>query len=167
MSLIYILDGYNIIQSGPDELLSRGTLQAKRQYLLELLVVFLNSGDAGKSVTVVFDGPETVEYFGTNASFSDYRGVRVIFSEGSTADSRIVELISGSRRSGETVVVTNDKGLRRRAAGTGVKFMGVDEFAVKILPKTPRVNPGLSAMAEPDDAQSINEELENIWLKKK
>ena len=167
MSLHYILDGYNIIQSGPDELLSSGTLQGKREFLLSLLKTFLNNGAAGMKVTVVLDGPESLPFFGSEPSLSNYCGVRVVFSEGRSADSRIEELVGKLSNTGETVVVTNDRGLRRLIAGSGVRFMGVEEFVRKILPEAGagRFNNALDM--QDSAAEKINKELKDLWLKRK
>jgi predicted RNA-binding protein with PIN domain len=167
MSLHYILDGYNIIQSGPDELLARGTLQGKREFLLGLLKAFLNNGAAGMQVTVVFDGPESLPFFGSEPSSSYYYGIRVVFSEGRTADARIEELVGKLTNAGETIVVTNDRGLRRIIATSGVRFMSVDEFVKKILPEKSRGKQGRPDEVEISMAESINSELKDIWLKHK
>ena len=167
MSLHYILDGYNIIQSGPDELLARGTLQGKREFLLSLLKTFLNNGAPGMQMTVVFDGPESLPFFGSEPSSSYYYGVRVVFSEGRSADSRIEELVGKLSNTGETIIVTNDRGLRRLIAGAGVKFMGVEEFVSKILPGQKAAKPHNAREIETSAAESINKELKDIWLKRK
>jgi predicted RNA-binding protein with PIN domain len=167
MSLHYILDGYNIIQSGPDELLAKGTLQGKREYLLGLLKTFLNNGAAGMQVTVVFDGPESLPFFGSEPSSSYYYGIKVVFSEGRTADARIEELVGKLANTGETVVVTNDRGLRRLIATSGVRFMGVDDFARKIMPGQNSGKPRGPGEVEISMAESINNELKDIWLKRK
>ena len=167
MSLHYVLDGYNIIQSGPDELIARGNLQGKRDYLLSLLKTFLNKGAAGMQVTVIFDGPESLPFFGSEPSSSYYYGVRVVFSEGRSADVRIEELVNKLTNTGETVVVTNDRGLRRLIATSGVRFMSVDEFVRKILPVQGGGKQGVAREVEISAAESINKELKDIWLKRK
>lgn len=167
MSLHYILDGYNIIQSGPDELLARGTLQGKREFLLSLLKTFLNNGAHGLQVTVVFDGPESLPFFGSEPSSSYYHGIRVVFSEGRSADARIEELVGKLSNTGETVVVTNDRGLRRLTAGTGVRFLSVEEFVRKILPVQGAAKPRSAGEIETSAAENINNELKDIWLKRK
>jgi predicted RNA-binding protein with PIN domain len=161
----YVLDGYNIIKSGPDRLIAKGTLQSQRDFLLDLLSEFLNNSKGGKSITVVFDGPESAPMLSSRVSASFYHGINVLFSEGKTADERIEELVLNSPKPIEIIVVTNDKGIRRLLGGTGARFMGVDEFARKLFPENKREqivdNGGLDAPA----TEKIDKELNDLWLK--
>ena len=163
----YILDGYNIIQSGPDVLLASGTLEKKRDFLLELVSGFLKGVKGPVAATVVFDGPESAPYMNGGASASFCRGVNILFSEGRTADERIEELVLGNTKPDELVIVTNDKGIRRRLGGTGARVMEVAEFVKKLLPREERGAVRAGNPAEADAADSINEEFTDLWLKNK
>jgi len=161
----YVLDGYNIIKSGPDRLLAEGSLQRKREFLLGLLLEFLNSSGELKNITVVFDGPESSPYLSGSSSCSFTGGIKVCFSEGKTADERIEELVLASPKPGDITVVTNDKGIRRLLGGSGAKFMDVEGFARKLFPEKGTINSQAESPLDDTTVEKIDKEFENIWLK--
>jgi len=163
----YVLDGYNVIQSGPDELLVKGTLQHKRDFLLELLKELLARGHGINRITVVFDGPESMPFLSSSASSSYYGAINVVFSEGKTADSRIEELVLKSAQPSEITVVTNDKGIRRLLGSSGTKFMGVDEFVKKLFPDKGAPGASQDNRLDASEAEKIDKEFKDIWLKHK
>ena len=163
----YILDGYNIIKSGPDWLMAAGNLQKKREFLLGLLVEFLKNSKGAVKITVVFDGPESVPFFSSSPTVSVSGGVRMVFSEGKTADDRIEDLVLEDRSPGNIILVTNDKGIRRRVGGTGARVMAVDEFARKLFPGNRSKDAGGGSVQDVSRDEKIDEEFRDIWLKRK
>ncbi len=163
----YVLDGYNIIKSGPDRLIAKGPLQNQRNFLLELLRQFLGSSKGRKNITVVFDGPESAPMLASSASATLYHGIKVLFSEGKTADTRIEELVLNVENPADIVVVTNDKGIRRLLGGTGAGFMGVEEFINRILPENKLEQPCDDGKLDAPETEKIDKELNDLWLKHK
>ena len=163
----YVLDGYNVIQSGPDELLVKGTLQRKRDFLLELLKGLLARAAGTNKITVVFDGPESAPFLSSGISSSCCSGISVVFSEGKTADERIEELVLTNAKPSEITVVTNDKGIRRLLGASGAKFMGVDDFAKKLFPDKGAVYTAPDVRLDAGEAEKIDKELKDMWLKPK
>ena len=77
-------------------------------------------------IVLVFDGS------GGDAwapGFLSSHGVRAVFSDsGQTADERIIEILDGSRRPTECLVVTSDRSLAAIARGRGARTVRSDEF---------------------------------------
>ena len=161
----YIIDGYNVIQSGPDELLAKGTLENKREFFLRLVTDFLAVSGGSARATVVFDGPESSPLLSGGASCVQRGRLQLCFSEGKTADERIEELALAEARPVDIVVVTNDKGIRRLLGTSGASFMGADEFAAKLFKKAGAAGAPVVEVPPADD--KLNDELEKLWLKKK
>lgn len=76
-------------------------------------------------ISVIFDGqPDR-----TFPDGSSYRGVRVYYARpGSDADSRLVELVEGSRERKNLTVITSDRQLTARIRVNGVRVIRSGEF---------------------------------------
>ena len=164
MAIEYILDGYNIIKSDESGVLTKGSLQEQRERFISLLNETHPQGSKRNRLVIVFDGPYDAPYSGNFPRF--FSGfVEVIFSEGVSADERIERLIREETHAPETVVVSDDRGLRRMLGGSGVQFMSVAEFT-KRMKKGSRANSGSNARANHDESmQHIDRELKKHWLK--
>ncbi|MFP4473051.1 MAG: NYN domain-containing protein [Candidatus Omnitrophota bacterium] len=154
MSLHYILDGYNIIYAR--EQLSSGSLQANREALIGLLATICPQGR--NRVTVVFDGqPDVWGPQNTGPS-------QVIFTEGESADDRIKQIVDGSDRPKDLVVVTNDRELLVYVRKLGASVMSVEDFLRSGKSKN-SAGRRAGKNVNPDVARRINSELEDLWLK--
>lgn len=158
--MLYLVDGYNVTMADPaTRTLPRET---QRLHLVRRLAARPELLPTRGSVTVVFDG-------GRGAGDESLRPVIVRFSKDRTADDLIVTL---AKASGEPVtVVTSDRELQSRVK-ENVK-------GAKVLPssslfdeaKAPerahggrRGGTGGSTAGVPSGANSITEELKDLWL---
>ncbi|MHB9154725.1 MAG: NYN domain-containing protein [Endomicrobiales bacterium] len=164
--LHYILDGYNIIRSDASGTLGRGTLEQQRGRLVDLIQRQRPQGSPNNRVSVVFDGPAVLPFIAGGSSSCRVGGTEVIFSEGVTADAVIEQMVNGSSRPAEIVVVTDDKGLRRLIGVSGAKMMGTGEFTARLLRKGAGGGPsGEAGEDESFGETEVNEELKKKWLK--
>jgi hypothetical protein len=121
-------------------------------------------GSARNAVTIVFDGKAEHPYW--EDSYSTYHAgdIEILFSEGVKADDIIARIVNEQVTAAETVVVTNDKGIRRRLGGTGARCMPVEEFIAKL--RRPGAARGQEqSVSDAGDMSSINEEFRKKWLK--
>jgi predicted RNA-binding protein with PIN domain len=122
----YIVDGYNMLFQS-SWMRQSDSLEEARYKLLHELDSYANLLPI--SITLVFDAPQRSEYLRR----SHYKSLELLFSSyGQTADDVIIDLLGGSRKGGGFFVVTSDKGLARRAQGSGAKTLGVKEFILQL-----------------------------------
>jgi predicted RNA-binding protein with PIN domain len=160
MSLHFIIDGYNLLlrsrqfncSSDSDE------MSAARQKLIQFLEQERPQGSFRNRVTVVFDGQAGVIGDWRGAS---HRSIRVIFTEGESADDRILKLIEGENELSQTVIVTDDRELSYRARQRRAKTLPVKEFLAK-RKREESPPPDL----DPDEAREITQQLAKLWLGK-
>jgi predicted RNA-binding protein with PIN domain len=160
----FILDGYNIIKSSHARGLADGTLEAQRNRLIALIRDRRPQGSNRNTVTVVFDGKGALDSWVDTYSTYHVGAIEVIFSEGASADDTIEKLIA-ERSGGETVVVTDDKGLRRRLGGTGARSMAVTDFLQRLAAPGRKNTAGEDPADTGDLAPEIDEEFRKRWLK--
>jgi predicted RNA-binding protein with PIN domain len=164
MALHYILDGYNIIKSGINPSLSKGSLEEQRNRLISLVRDHQLQGSPSNAVTIVFDGPATIPHLIGVSSRCHVGNIEIIFSEGVSADARIEEIVSECRRPSDLLIVSNDRGIRRRIGGTGAKVMEVAAFLFRAQRDG---NTHQKHGIDNDNAvmDNINEEFRKKWLK--
>lgn len=160
MSLHFILDGYNIIKSGLIEDFEGKTLEKQRAVLIGLVERRRPHGSGNNSVTVVFDGSyEMAAAYPREQRLAS--GIQVVFSGGESADDKIENIVAARTNAADVVVVTNDKGIKRRLGGRGVKYMSLEDFAERVAePKANR--PGSS---RDNGMEGITDDLKKEWLK--
>lgn len=163
MGLRYILDGYNVIKSSAGSMFAGGTLEQQRMNLFLWLLDCHPEGSAQNSVAVVFDGKsENPSWYG-GYSEQVYHGLVIRFSEGTSADDVIEEMVTGDPHPVDVVVVSNDKGLHRRLGGTGARCVSVESFLEK---GRRRASPGPRRGMPPADAvDPVTNEMKKRWLK--
>lgn len=169
MSLHYLLDGYNIIKQIPE--LAPKKLEDGRRALVRAIEVHQPQGSSQNSVTIVFDGQPGI-FGAVNTSI-----VRVIFSEGESADDKIKNLVEQSHSKKNMVVVTDDRDIKFAVRPGGVRVMAVKEFWAKMVPKKLQreFSRTISKIREREEEKSISKtlehkitsEFEKIWLEKK
>ena len=121
-----IIDGYNFLFSDRREQLglAEGELEKMREDFLGRLARLGAIENA--AITVVFDGGEGAEF---HAGEFTYHGVTVLFSyKVDTADMEIVTLLNRSHSVRDTVVVTDDRELRRNVKRIGAHPSSTAEF---------------------------------------
>ena len=123
-------------------------------------------GSSQNSLTVVFDGKE--EFFGSQAQGS----VKVIFSQGQSADDLIKKIVEQSAIKKTWVIVSDDKEIRFYVRALGANVLTVREFTRTLSGKSKQSRQRPS-QGEPGKYISltqearINQELERLWIKKK
>lgn len=159
MSLHFIIDGYNLIKQTPG--LNKSSLEGSRASLIQFIKVSRPQGSQNNRVTIVFDGQANV-----SMSWPAYQdsGIRIIFSQGMSADERIKELVESAGNPKNIVVVTNDRDIQVCVRRLQARIKTVQEFTntFKALPTNNcsqnRLN--LSAQA----AAKITDEMKKLWL---
>jgi len=158
MSLQYIVDGCNIIKQRAFARNAKTSCDL-RNALLPFIKNNHLTGSQKNSIEIVFDGYPDVFLRGNMPKDE------VIFSGDISADEKIIKLLEKSSRRKDTIVVSDDRGLRFLARSLGAKVMGVEDF---ILPKE-KAPERKREEAEPEltftQKHAINEELRKIWLK--
>jgi predicted RNA-binding protein with PIN domain len=119
-------------------------------------------GSVNNQVTVVFDGHP--DY--TGGSYEFQGEIRMIFSDGCSADDKIKLMVEEDVDKKNCVVVSDDKDIFLYARSLGAKVMSVAAFTSKA--------PGIQVLKNPDGKyislsrqEKINKELSRIWLKEK
>ncbi|MBX9624572.1 MAG: NYN domain-containing protein [Gemmataceae bacterium] len=128
-----LIDGYNLMYAvgltGPG--LPKKGLEKARTRLLDWLADA--AGGRADLLRVVFDarqGPFPSAEYG-------YRGVRVQFAFGQTADERIDELVHAERVPKAVVVVSNDNAVRAAGTARGCAAWACPEFVDWLLDRRP------------------------------
>jgi predicted RNA-binding protein with PIN domain len=156
--LHFILDGYNVIRSDASGRLGTGSLEEQRDRLVRLIRERRPEGSATNRVTVVFDGARDGRLFLAYESHFHAGPVEVLFSDGCSADETIEQLVEESPRAAEIVVVSDDRGIRRRIGGTGARLMPVAVFLARLFSRRDRPDDG------PGGADDVTDELSKKWL---
>ncbi len=178
MSLVYVIDGYNVIKhpffaravrkdkySSHPGARSAGNAATDpaidvRESFLRYLRLKNLTGSLKNKVYVVFDGyPERGAPPGTT-------GIEAFFSYDESADDVIRRLVEKSARKKELIVVSDDREVRFFAKSAGASVQGVEEF---IGHKERTARPGSQEAPETKVSYSqmerINKELRERWLK--
>ena len=165
MALQYLLDGYNMVMRIPELLKKEGgvSFEASREGLVDFLSRYRPQGNAQNPATLVFDGYAAMKL---NWERLRQEAIQIIFSEGESADDRIVSMIGKSGP--QTIVVTDDRELSLRVKELRAKSISVQEFIAKVVDKHKKVSEAEDTKKKltPKEEQSITEELKKIWLKK-
>lgn len=160
----YIVDGYNVINA--NDMFSARTLEQRRNKLFDFIINNRPHGSLNNTITVVFDNKTNNPSDGYGYNTSHIGEVEVIFSDGiSLADDIIAGIVDCSKNPYEIIVITNDKGIRRRIAPSGAKYESVKDFLNKGFKKK-NINKSNKKISI-DEKEEIDEELKNLWLKKR
>ncbi len=165
MSLHFLLDGYNILkQMAP---LRDLPLEDGRRGLLTWIADSRPQGSVNNQVTVVFDGHP--DHFGGMSSQGE---IRVIFSDGCSADDKIKRMVEEDLTRKNCVVVSDDKDIFLYARSLGARVMSVAAFTS--IRAAGRDNVRATRRLAPTEKyislsrqEKINKELKDIWLKEK
>jgi len=111
-------------------------------------------------VTVVFDGHPD---YSRNESSGE---IRVIFSDGCSADDKIKLMVEEDMTRKNCVVVTDDKDIFLYARSLGARVMSVAAFTSKTKETHGRQESGGKYISL-SRQEKINKELQGIWLKEK
>lgn len=111
-------------------------------------------------VTVVFDGHP--DHFGAVSQGE----IRVIFSDGCSADDKIKLMVEEDTDQKNCVVVSNDKDIFLYARSLGARIMSVEAFTKSKSRGGKRPDPGGKHISL-SRQEKITQELSGIWLKEK
>ncbi len=160
MSLLYIIDAYNIINHTRFSL-ARKKIRDPQKALLEFINIRILKKRSRNEIIVVFDG-----YPKVSAQKLDTAHIKVVFSQEKTADSRIKRMVEASKNPRNIVVVSDDREIKFFIKSMGARSIGVEEF---IIPKAKLHHKEIEDLIKPELSYSqvhqINEELKTIWLK--
>jgi predicted RNA-binding protein with PIN domain len=157
MSLHYLLDGYNILKQIPA--FRDLPLEDGRRGFLRWIDQARPQGSVNNPVTVVFDGHP--DHFGCTPQGA----IRVIFSDGCSADDTIKRMVEEDPDQKNCVVVSNDKDIFLYARSLGARIMSVSAFTSKSrdAKKSVPADKHISLSFQ----EKINKEFGSIWLKDK
>ena len=148
-------------------------LEDRRHQLVRFIEFRRPQGSLRNPVTIVFDG-KAGHWSGTDSS-----GVRVVFSEGETADTRIVRMVSQAPNKKTMVVVTDDREIQYAVRALGAQVSGVQEFLGRVLKSSAKMKGGKKESGSSQErgsqekyisqtlAHTITSEFEKIWLNHK
>lgn len=168
MSLHFLLDGYNILKQDPA--FRDLPLEEGRKGFLRWIVHSRPQGSVNNQVTVVFDGHP--DHMGAalpshaEDSYKSQEAVRVIFSQGCSADDTIKRMVEEDAEKKSCVVVSDDKGVYLYARSMGARVMSVGAFTTKARGIGARADPG-GKYIPLTQQEKINKELRPFWLKEK
>lgn len=161
MSLLYIVDGYNVIKSGP---LGDLPLRQARERFFAFLEAARPHGSFRNRLIVVFDGSSEV------SGYKDQTSFEVVFTSGESADDRIKSLVCGLKDVRSAIVVTDDRSLGYSVRQAGARVMGTKDFLGK--PKHGGKTRRKEKSREEDSKNDLNlverdritEEFKKLWL---
>jgi len=146
-------------------------LEDGRRGLLRWIGQARPQGSVNNQVTVVFDGHP--DHFGSTAMAGQagpQGEIKVIFSDGCSADDKIKRMVEEMPARQNCVVVTDDKDIFLYARSLGARVMSVPAFtgrdtksfvSAKARQESGGKNISLSRQ------EKINQELRSFWLKEK
>lgn len=159
MSLIYIIDGYNITSHNkfipPDK-----KTRDPRQALLELIKTKKLCGSPNNKIVVVFDG-----YPDSSADKVDEYGIDIVFSRKETADTKIKRMVETHGNARNIAVVSDDKEIKFFIRALGARPVGVEEFICPQDKPQARHKDIFKPELSYTETEKINRELKKIWLK--
>jgi hypothetical protein len=126
MSLVVLVDGYNLIHAQPG-FFDSGDLEQARKTLLDWCARYKRA--RGHAVTVVFDAYQSAD-MGSRRDM--HKGVSVHYSPyGKTADALLVEM--AQRLGPKAVVVTNDREVGQKAQRQNAAWVSSNLFAGRLM----------------------------------
>ncbi len=127
-----LIDGYNIIWAAPEtraKILNEEkgiNLEGGRKKLLHYLEIYQRAHPKLK-ITVVFDSGEEIFSYPSLPS-----EIKVLYSNGETADDLIGKIVREEKNSAATLVVTSDNELNARVKEKGAEVIGALTFFKRI-----------------------------------
>lgn len=165
MKLTVILDGYNVTNRMRE--LRRGArsgLEETRRRLVQSCTTWLQERRDIERLIVVFDGDSSVP----GISETPVRGVRVVFTRtGESADSHILNLVSGSMDVSRYLVVSDDAEVASGARARGAEVKSVAGFLSMVMARR-QAAAGAGTTDEKEklsseEERALNEELMKEW----
>jgi len=128
-----VIDGYNMVFADSElNRLARHNLEAGRTRFLDFLGCYTASKKV--RVTVVFDGQKGMP--GPNPVSG--RNLKVVFTQGESADEYIIRRVKKSRRSDQLIVVTSDRAILREVRSRNIPTQTAAPFWKRIRQDVPK-----------------------------
>jgi len=179
MSLLYIIDGYNVLKHSQfaQQILKKANpvrntevfrqknnisngAKDSRITLLEFIKAKRLCGSSKNKITVVFDGyPDTGELINNTQ-------IEVIFTRKESADERIKKIVEATDNAKTIMVVSDDKEIQFIVRSFGARCIGVEDFLAR---SSKKAQGGIQESQDPEltysQMETINRELRKLWLK--
>ncbi|RJP29107.1 MAG: hypothetical protein C4533_04725 [Candidatus Omnitrophota bacterium] len=163
MSLLYVIDGYNVLNHPAFKENSPKTCRDNKLVLINLIKNNSLTGSARNLAFLIFDGFPNME--DKNNLAEDYGHIKLFFSRQITADEYIKRIAEKLKYGNNLIVVSDDRQIRDFINSLGSKAMGVGEF-INIKAKKPAEDdPGSKQELNYMQIKKINEELKGLWLR--
>jgi len=155
MSLIYLIDGYNLTNHPAFIRQLNKKISDKRSALLDLIKTKRLTGSPRNRVLVVFDG------------YGEISCEEAVFSHDESADEKIMALLEKCAQPKNAVVVSDDREIKAFAKFKRAKAMSVEDFfAAAPENKVRRAETDSTELKiNYTQANKINQELRKLWLK--
>lgn len=161
MSLVYVIDAYNIINHPAFSRQIPGHIKDVRIALIDFIKTKRPCGNlkANRAV-LVFDG------YGDLPPEREGAGVEIVFSQEITADEYIEGLLEAPSGNPKNIfVVSDDKEVRFYGRHAGAGVLGVSEFMAPRPKPKEGVDSDVKVELTYTEADRINQELRKKWLK--
>jgi predicted RNA-binding protein with PIN domain len=164
MSLLYIIDGYNIINH-TQFIHAHKKIRNPQRALLELIKTQRLTGSSKNKIVVVFDGYPDLSSKNLNKC-----DIEVVFSRKETADARIKRMVEALGNPANTMVVSDDKEIKFFVKAAGARSVSVEDFINPVSKQeVNRLRSKEKDLLKPElsytQIDRINQELKAIWLK--
>jgi len=165
MKTMLLIDGYNLAHKLGVKV-SSDKLQAIRQQVEALIMAYCAGGK--RLATIIYDG------LGTLNSVEKFGGIEIEFTpSGTTADSRIKDIIDETLSKSRLMVVSSDHSVRHYAKVSGVKSIASEAFLREMSCEQTGQKKGRfkgsgsrrNATSATEKPQSISKDELDNWLK--
>ncbi|MFH1416220.1 MAG: NYN domain-containing protein [Elusimicrobiota bacterium] len=156
MSVHYLLDGYNLIETHSGDF--PGKLRTARDRLIDLIIEKRPEGSGRNMITLFFDGQPGID------SPREKR-LDVRFTSGKEADWHIKKFVDNSDNPRRLIVVTNDKAIIKYVSIKGAKTMSSDDFLSRLF--TEKRPAGYRTVSGKNLTSEEMEDINRDFLKKK
>jgi predicted RNA-binding protein with PIN domain len=159
MSLLFVIDGYNIINHTRFTPITKKTKDSQRA-LLDFIKTRKLAASPKNKVVVVFDGYPKL----SNAKLEG-DNVTVIFSQGQKADAKIKKILESQGNPRNTIVISDDNQIKFFTRALGARSLAVEEFIGHKDRALSIEKDLLKTKLSYSQIHKINRELKAIWLK--
>lgn len=148
MSIHYLIDGYNLIETHRDSF--PGSLSCARQKLIDRIIAARPQGSIRNRITIFFDGQPGI-------SSPNISGLDVRFTRGRDADWYIKSFVNKHPNPKQLVVVTDDKSIIKETVSSGAKAMSTEDFRKKLSVSANRIETSEKPVFSKEELKEIND----------
>ncbi|MCX7917821.1 MAG: NYN domain-containing protein [bacterium] len=157
----YIIDGFNLIKTSFIKKYERQGIEFAQEFLIDILERYKRKHPT-IDITIVFDGKSS------NFSFYQRRKIKIIFSNETSADEKIREILENRKERKQIWVVSDDREVQEFTKILGSKFINVNEFLEVVYPleKKEKIPLNINKNIKYRARLEIEKELKNFYGKK-